>query len=566
MTKLNLEKIILLVFFSVMLLIGPGVLFDHKIKHDFPFGYGASDAFQHQTRAESIKDMGNFKYEAAYISKGFENAIGRYPPALYHIAVILSYASGLEVYDSIYFLVIFFAIIASTIMFFVIKNFNKSVALLSLPLSLLIFTYPVSMGLYWGHWPSLLAQSFMVLLFWAVMRINLSYSWALIGISLSAIALTHTSENVFAVLFIGILFLIKLIARKLEWKETKDMIYAVILFLAASFYYLVIFNNTWAKGDSYSFFVKPIWEGNPGFYISMFGLLLIPLALGFIVSLLKLKECNTALIVALSMLLAGFLNYAGFDTRSFQIRFFWPIYLSVFLGLGLYMACKFVIKKRNALCTLIVLSIVSLLILGILPDKINFKDSMTSIDPKNTLISAVLSTFPQYNANTNQGIANQYHWQVFQWVDENTPPDATIYFFYGDIYGQDAILRNTKRIHFQVDPNDFIKSIQERKIKQEYVTEFPGDTGGGIAYRKSFFEFVGFSEPQEFHLGPRDICTFDYYVFDKVSRQQALAQYNLLIANRLVKKDFIEPVFENDVAIILKNNNAGDDCIEEGSF
>ena len=112
MAKIDLEKIILLIFFAILLSLGPGVLFDHKIRHDFPFAYFASDAFQHQVRAEAIKDMGNFRYEAAYISKGVENVAGRYPPVLYHLAVVLSYAAGIEPYDSIYFILIFFAVIS----------------------------------------------------------------------------------------------------------------------------------------------------------------------------------------------------------------------------------------------------------------------------------------------------------------------------------------------------------------------------------------------------------------------------------------------------------------------
>src|SRR3989338_5271921 len=138
-----------------MLYLGPGVMFDHKIAHDFPFAYSASDSFQHQVRAEAIKDQGNFRYEAFYISDGIEGTIGRYPPSLYHIAVILSYTSGTEVYDSIYFTVMFFAVIASLASYFIIKNFNKTVALLALPLPMLIFSFPVSLGFLWGHWPSL---------------------------------------------------------------------------------------------------------------------------------------------------------------------------------------------------------------------------------------------------------------------------------------------------------------------------------------------------------------------------------------------------------------------------
>jgi len=133
MTKIDLDKIILLIFFVIILFVGPGVLFDHKIKHDFPFAYGASDAFQHQIRAEAIKDAGNFRYEATYISKGLENVVGRYPPVIYHLAVIWSYAAGIEAYDSIYFIVVFFAVIAGFVMYFIIRNFNKTVALLSIP-------------------------------------------------------------------------------------------------------------------------------------------------------------------------------------------------------------------------------------------------------------------------------------------------------------------------------------------------------------------------------------------------------------------------------------------------
>ena len=59
---------------------------------------------------------------------------------------------------------------------------------------------------------------------------------------------------------------------------------------------------------------------------------------------------------------------------------------------------------------------------------------------------------------------------------------------------------------------------------------------------------------------------FDYLIFDKVSRQQVLAQYNLLIANELLGKDYISQEFENEVAVILKNNQVGADCIEERSF
>ena len=555
--KIDLEKIILAVFFTLILFLGPGTLFDHKIKHDFPFAYFASDAFQHQIRAEGIKDMGNFRYESTYISKGLENVVGRYPPALYHIAVIISYASGIETYDSIYFAVTFFAIIAALVMYFIIRNFNKTVALLSLPLSILIFSHPLAIGFLWGHWPSLLAQSFMVVFFWSIMQINLEKSFIIIALLLAAIALTHTSELIFAFIFLALFFGAKLMVKKLSKNDIKTIFRSSIIFAIISFYYLVIFYNTWMSGDTYSFVVEQVWNSNPGFYIAGFGLLLMPMILGMLFSLSKLKELHVSITLAFAMLLSGFLNYIGFGLRSFQIRFFWPIYLSVFLGFGIYILLKFITKKWNFIYT----SAVFILLIVSFSGIVNFPVLKQTG-------SQIIPYMPHLNRDTSQGIMNQFHWEILAWLSKNTEKNAEVYFSYGDIYSQDALLRNSKRTHYLIEPEDFVKALQERKIKRDYITEFPGDSGGGISYRTSFFSFKSYAEtePDAFYYGQRDICKYDYLVFDKVSGQQVLPQYNLLIAQELLKKDFIKPVFENEVAIILKNNNPGDDCIEERNF
>lgn len=557
MPKINLEKIILLVFFALLLFLGPGILFGHKIKHDFPFAYSASDAFQHQIRAEAIKDAGNFRYEASYISKGIENAVGRYPPVLYHLAVLLSYASGIETYDSIFFIVVFFAVIAAFVMYYIIKDFNTAVALLSLPLSILVFSFPPSLGFIWGHWPSLLSQSFLVLVFWSVMRMDMRHAYVITALALSATALTHTSETIFAFIFLALFFGIKLAAKKLGKNDVKNIAFFMIIFFAAIGYYLIIFQSTWAKTQPYSFIIEPVWEGNPGFYIAGFGLLLVPMVAGMVFSMPRLKALNVSLILAFAMLASGFLNYIGFGLRSFQIRFFWPIYLSVFLGFGLYILLKFIIKKWNFAYTSVLFVILVVLLAGII------KFPVMKQAPVQTI-----QYVPYFNMDTNQGVMDPFHWSALKWLSENTAKDSKIYFFYGDIYSQDALLRNSKRLHYQVDPPDFIKAIQERKLKRSYVSELPGDTGGSIAVRKGLFSFEDeFAlKPKEYSFGLKDICAFDYLVFDKVSGQQVLAQYNLLIASELLKKDYISRVFENEVIVILKNNNIGADCIEERNF
>jgi hypothetical protein len=257
------------------------------------------------------------------------------------------------------------------------------------------------------------------------------------------------------------------------------------------------------------------------------------------------------------MLIGGFLNYIGFQLRSFQIRFFWPIYLSIFMGFGIYVLLKFVVKKWNFTYTSTIFIIVAVLLAGAVKLPI-LKQTDVQVIP----------SIPSINRVTSQGMMDLHHWQALKWLSENTGQESKIYFFYGDIYNQDAMLRTSKRSHHQVDPDDFVKAIQDRKIKRVYVSELPGDTGGGITIMNSLFDFELATEslPSEYFFGPQDICKFDYIVFDKVSQQQVLAQYNLLIAQELVNKDYINPVFDNEVVVILKNNQAGDDCIEERSF
>lgn len=544
-TKINIRKVIeiitILFIFSILLYVGYGNTGNYKLKHEHPYGYFASDTFQHQVRAEAIKDAGNFRYEAPYISKGFDNVVGRYPPTLYHLGVLLSHASGLETFDTTYFLVFFFASIAAILMFFIIKPYNIHVAIISLPLSVLIFAQGSYMAFTWGHWPSLLSQFFLIAFFWSVMRIGIKGSSLLIGLFLAAMALTHTSELLFGILFLFFYLAVQFLSKKFKIVYLKKYLLASGVFIVLSLYYLIIFQNTWAQTQSYSFFVMRIWEGNPGLYLSTFGLLLIFMLVGFVVSVISINKIPFS--IAIAMLIFGYTNYVGFHVRAFQIRFFWPIYISVFFGIGLFYLLKFFIKKWKIWYSFALFLIIFFFLVGIV--KIPY--------------------LHQYEKMTSPGIMNQYHWEMFDWLSKNTEYNQTILFFYGDLYNQDAVLRNSKRIHYLVDPLDIISAINSGMIRRNYLTELPGDGGGSLGYRKSFFSFNDYSEeyPKEYFHGVKDTCIYNYYVFDKVSSQNIFVQYNQIIIGELLKNNFFIKVFENEVSIVLKNNNVGEDCIEE---
>ena len=89
-----------------------------------------------------------------------------------------------------------------------------------------------------------------------------------------------------------------------------------------------------------------------------------------------------------------------------------------------------------------------------------------------------------------------------------------------------------------------------------------------MPYLKSFLK-IGLHSKEDSNywlLQPNlDVCLFDYHVFDKITIQPVLAQYNLIIANEMLKNN-AQIVFENDEVAVLKNNNVNGDCIEQKSF
>ncbi len=553
----HIEILYLILIFGLLMYVSVGTLWDHKIEHDFPYGYLASDGFQHQVRAESIKNMGNYRNEAFYAVKGstFAPVIGFYSSLSHHLAVLLSYNSGLETYDTIYFLVFLMPIISAFIMYLMIRKFSKNIALLAIPFSFLVFARNNFILITWGHWPAFFGHFFLICIFWAMLRFKLKASYVLLGLFMSASFLSHPSEFIFGVLFIGLYLVVDFIRiKKIDVSSVKKVIFAGVLFFILCFYYFIIWKSTWVANQGVSYYLNLFsitsYGNDPFVYLSFFKWLWVILGIGLIVGVFLLrKKKNVALLVGFFVLVISYGNYFGFERHALRTRALWGIYLSVFFGLGVYYVLKFLVKKWRKEYS-IVLGVVFLLIFG------GFLGQLSNIIP-------VRDTF------TSPGIMNKYHWDAMVWISENTALDSKVYFFYGDTYEQDAQLRNVERAHFLAITDDLIASLQNKTIKRFYLTERPGDTGGiGSPYRKSFFKF-GFAthETDEYITRQRDICEFDYYIFDKASSYYpALAQYNALIANKLMENDFIDAVYANDLVVVLRNNNPGGDCIVEQTF
>jgi len=429
-------------------------------------------------------------------------------------------------------------------MYTIIRDFNKNIAILSLPITSLIFSVGAYTGFTWGHWPAVVAQVFLVMLFWVYFRINIKGSYILLGIIISALIMTHTSEAIFGVLFITLYFVFALLFKKFKFKHVKTTLLGGFISFIISFYFLVIFKFAWGYQAGFGIVRETSYKST--FYLADFKILLVFVILGVIFSIYQLykKREHIAVISAVSMLLIGYSNYYGLGYRPFELRILWPVFLCFFFGAGIYYLIKLFIKKYKLIYSVVIA-------LGFIV-LINTSNGIDSI--------------PKTSRFTTNGLLDPYHWQAFNWIRDNTPVDSEIFLFHGDIYNQDALLRNMHRKHYFVIAKYYINALQNNTIKRNYVARLAADYGVGMPYRISFFSFGSKLEEAggyEIRTKERDICDYDYYVFDKVSQQQVLAQYNMLIASEFLKKDWMGLVYENEYLVILKNNKPGEDCIDE---
>ena len=539
--SISLEYIFLIFFIAIFLWYGSGNLFGHAIKHDFPYGYFASDAFLHQSTAEGVKYQGNFKYHPYYRAGGYTDVIAFNPPLFNHLSALLSYSSGIETYDTMYFLVFVSLLFSLMIFYLIIRRYNKNIAILSLPVALLIFTNKFYAGILFGQWDFYSGILFFIASILCIMHINEKRVYLLLGVFLAAAFLAHPPEAIWALGFIIFYFISEFIFKRFNFNEFKETIKAGLISFLLSIYYLPIFVLMWIPTRTSSFGIMrlPTFEerGYPIVTVNDFGWLLWLVIAGVLISFFILRKKNdSSLKLSIYCLIAGFTAYLGFD-KALQLRFLWPLLMMSLFGLTLYYLLKSV-KQAKTIFSIIIAIILSFSITGLSYKKID-----------------------------SPGIMDPYHWEQLMWIKDNTPKDSKIYYFYSDAYNQKSILYNGQRVSWIVVTDDFVKALNNKTIKSVYHSDLiSDDTISNFAYRKSFFSFgYHFKEMDpSFINGPRNICSMDYYVFEimpQASRMPALIQYNLAIREVMLKKGFIKEVFNNQITSILKNEKPGEPCV-----
>ncbi len=534
-----MEGIVITIFSILFIYVGISNMLGHKLVHDSPYNILASDAAGEISFVEGIKLRGDFKYLYESQCGGFTNCIGFIPSISQQLQAIFSFTSGLEPYDVNQFFAGMFLYIACIIIYLAIRRTNKQVAILSLPLMLFLFQPQFNIGIMWGYFDVIETTVFIAGLIFLISLTDTSEKkvedyWVVIAILLAAMFLIHVSEMAYALIILYVFIGIKaFISKKIEWDIILFSLKTGILTIVLSSYYLVIFLVTYSDTKIVGGPLSLQWY-DPVF--SHFLWIQYVIIIGIALSLIFFNQTSKIVTIAGATMLFLGLNIFNLSfVRTTQIRYTWPLYLAVFFGFAIFMLLQVLHLNKRTISVFV------------------------------AIILMMIFIYNYYKPLGNEGLIDKPHWDSINWIKQNTDSETKILFMYGDIYNQEGIIWNTMRITYKIQDNDFIEKIKNGSVTKYFNSYMSGPTETNLVYWKSFLK-VGYyilEYSDNYAIKPRNICQFDYVIFDRASRQPILAQYNMIIAKNMIEGSYFIPSYYNDEVLILKKVKENENCFNE---
>jgi|GEM_PF-5703478 len=569
--NINLEYLFIAAFIAVFLATGLGV-YEQKLSHPYPVGYFASDAFFHQAEATYLKEQGSLKYALPSMEGGRKDVYDSHPPFVFEAAGTLSYASGLEVYDAIYLFAIIMLLLLGLLIYIIIRRFNKNVAVLSLPVTLLVYTPPFSQAIFFGQWLFIAGALFMVACFWATSRLDEKNIFFLLAIFMAATALAHQPELLFAGMFLAIYLAARWIKTRHTVKEFVPALIAGLTALVLSAYSLNIFRLTWlmtyledaklglTKGTGVAekgFSDITLQSIGIGFQINALMFMGLLIMAGLILSLLlisgKKKTGMWPAWIAFFIFGISYLTFLGLAKRAFAHRWLWHFYFAFFFGLALYYGLKAVVRKWGV-----------------------------AHSAAAAIVLLIIFAMPSYG-KMHGSLMDQNNWEAMKWAASNLPENSSAYVFDLGRMQQSSALYNMGRVSYIIHRNAYqkaleaqteqVRGLEDIKIVDTYEFGLASAYSHLLCDRGSFdygyyHTYMPSSDPEchdEFKeptSPPREtkLCSMEY-VYINTAENGNIAIYNNAMAQKLMKKEWIKRVYSNPSITILKNSRSGDECL-----
>ncbi len=549
------EWILLTLFFASILVFAS--IFDSGllIHKDAPENLNAGDMFIFSSFGDLARYSNDMKIVPPYLSGNQNSSLNFFSPLSGIVIAQLSNAVGSENYDFVVHLNLFFLIMAMVVMYLLLRKIDKTSALLSLPIFLLVFKWPFNFIIQWGGHIGNFNIFLVVITLYCFLEIRQKFMFLILGLVNTASFLSHGREfqtlNIaFAIYFIIIIIkdktynkiFSKSFIQHLKEDENltsiKNFVYSVIIttiFIFPWWPALSVFGSKNIGDSASAGLISGIisWGYNPLFHqvkFSDFGIFLI--------------------FIILSLILGMLYIYSKYDKKlvlmcTFSLVFFFSG-IFIILGNAMPQARAFYVITLMPIITILFLNI-----LGISSKSIKIdKYVLTSVFFVFLIIIAFYWHKPQ--SLDSGSLVTKERMDSFKWVKNNLKDNSTILMFYGDIYRQKSIFTLMRHPYHVVDENDIVNNIKELKIRSSFKINkwvvherFTRENGKVTA------------DPNEFITVQDSLCSYRYIYFDKQSESKELGYYSKIIAESLIKGSGYSLIYENNLVIILENKNHG---------
>lgn len=120
----------------------------------------------------------------------------------------------------------------------------------------------------------------------------------------------------------------------------------------------------------------------------------------------------------------------------------------------------------------------------------------------------------------------------------------------------------TKRLSFLIDYKEYL--APNTNMKRVYNTRAIVNHDCYLPYKESLFKWGFYLKMVNVKQNDnRDLCQYDYYVFDKRGYIPQGIAMNQLFFETLSKKGWFSKIYENNLVLVLKNSQPGQDCVED---
>jgi hypothetical protein len=562
--KIKIEYIFIIIFLLVMLnfmsFFNAGTL-----EHEAPHNYNAGDMFTCAIYAEAAKLESDGYYIPLYISQNTPGVINTFSMLSGFVAAQLSLFTGLETHEFIMHSTLLFIVLSTLIVFYFLRKIDLRLAVLSLPLSLLIFKWPFQYTITWGMCLSPLAMLMALVGLFCILHLNKRYMFIFLGIMNGGGFLAHARETLMFNTGVALYFFVRFFKEKILQKIIRNpkgiitllkenitlvslrnyilsipvMILMMYRYVPLLFIFLYVKSaaHGYAQVDSVLIAYMPPWLPHH-VYFWQFGFFKYLIVIGVIIGLCflilkKIRAIDIIISVSLMFLINGIFSILG--NKTTQIGHLFPILLMPLAGLslfGIYLLLKKIIKIKHA-----PVLIFSVLFLA-------------------TLIPTVV-----YHAPTPLGgyaFADPYTWEAFKWIRTNVDDADKILILYGDRHGQETLFYMTLKNQFRTYQEYYVEKVSENNLTSTMQTR-------GFILAEPFFKEEGeyLYKDRELNRMNESLCDYEYLYTDKVSRSPQIQNYTLKLLDKLTKESNFVPVFQNNLVVILKNNNVGGECFKD---